>query len=54
MHLTVSDLIKTFSGHVALERIDFDVREDEFVCLLGPSGCGKTGVAPVTPDTAPT
>ncbi|WP_376843176.1 ABC transporter ATP-binding protein [Burkholderia gladioli] len=42
MHLTVSDLIKTFSGHVALERIDFDVREDEFVCLLGPSGCGKT------------
>ncbi|WP_186144700.1 ABC transporter ATP-binding protein [Burkholderia gladioli] len=42
MRLTVSDLIKTFSGHVALERIDFDVREDEFVCLLGPSGCGKT------------
>ncbi|MEK6292540.1 MAG: ATP-binding cassette domain-containing protein [Paraburkholderia tropica] len=42
MHLTVSDLFKTFAGHVALERIHFDVQEDEFVCLLGPSGCGKT------------
>ncbi|PXW26435.1 ABC transporter ATP-binding protein [Paraburkholderia caballeronis] len=42
MHLSVTDLLKTFSGHVALERIDFDVNQDEFVCLLGPSGCGKT------------
>ena len=27
---------------LALERIDLDVGEGEFVCLLGPSGCGKT------------
>lgn len=27
---------------VALEAIDLDVKNGEFVCLLGPSGCGKT------------
>ncbi|HJR93009.1 MAG TPA: ABC transporter ATP-binding protein [Acidimicrobiia bacterium] len=27
---------------VALDSIDFDVREGEFVTILGPSGCGKT------------
>ncbi len=27
---------------VALERVDLEVREGEFFCLLGPSGCGKT------------
>ena len=25
-----------------LDRIDLDVPENQFVCLLGPSGCGKT------------
>jgi NitT/TauT family transport system ATP-binding protein len=25
-----------------LERINFDVRRGEFVCLVGPSGCGKS------------
>jgi len=27
---------------VALEGVDLDVRQGEFVCLVGPSGCGKT------------
>jgi len=27
---------------LALEGIDLDVAEGEFLCLLGPSGCGKT------------
>jgi len=26
----------------ALEKVDLDVAEREFVCLLGPSGCGKS------------
>ena len=33
----------TGSGAVhALDNIDLDVREGEFICVLGPSGCGKT------------
>ncbi|HET7164757.1 MAG TPA: ABC transporter ATP-binding protein [Pseudolabrys sp.] len=34
---------KTFErGTVALEALDLEVREGEFVSLLGPSGCGKS------------
>src|SRR5262245_47892533 len=34
---------KTFAnGVVALERLNLDVRQGEFVSLLGPSGCGKS------------
>jgi NitT/TauT family transport system ATP-binding protein len=32
------------SGTVALERLDLDVRDGEFLTLLGPSGCGKSTV----------
>jgi NitT/TauT family transport system ATP-binding protein len=27
---------------LALDRIDLDVRQGEFLCIVGPSGCGKT------------
>jgi NitT/TauT family transport system ATP-binding protein len=44
--LRVDDATKyydTRTGSVhALERVSFDVREGEMVCVLGPSGCGKT------------
>jgi len=34
---------KTFANGVdALDRLDLDVREGEFLSLLGPSGCGKS------------
>jgi iron(III) transport system ATP-binding protein len=42
MNLSIAQLYKTFSGFVALDRINLEVGEHEFVCLLGPSGCGKT------------
>jgi len=39
-------LSKTFSSHngevIALQAVDFQVGEEEFVCIVGPSGCGKT------------
>ena len=34
----------------ALERIDLDIREGEFVALIGPSGCGKTTLVRVIAD----
>jgi ABC-type nitrate/sulfonate/bicarbonate transport system ATPase subunit len=38
----------------ALQAIDFDVSNGEFVCLLGPSGCGKSTllniIAKLTPS----
>lgn len=42
----VRGLCKTFSGRTgevaALEEVDLDIREGEFLCVVGPSGCGKT------------
>ncbi|MEI6300467.1 MAG: ABC transporter ATP-binding protein [Betaproteobacteria bacterium] len=44
--LLAQNIGKTFgtgaSSYSALEGIDLDVSEGEFVCLLGPSGCGKS------------
>jgi len=44
--ISIRGLEKTFpSDHGlvrAINKIDLDVRENEFVVLLGPSGCGKT------------
>ncbi|SON57967.1 Spermidine/putrescine import ATP-binding protein PotA [Hartmannibacter diazotrophicus] len=33
---------KTFNGFAAVDRIDLDVREGEFLTIVGPSGSGKT------------
>jgi NitT/TauT family transport system ATP-binding protein len=44
----VRDLWMTFPGKRAgedihvLERVNFEVRAGEFVCIVGPSGCGKS------------
>ena len=41
--ISLQNVDKVFpSGVRALERIDLDVRNGEFVTLLGPSGCGKS------------
>jgi NitT/TauT family transport system ATP-binding protein len=47
--LGVRELVKlrrSAAGAVttAVDRVSFDVRRGEFVCLLGPSGCGKTTI----------
>ena len=44
----IRDVWMTFPGNSSgesipvLERIDMEVREGEFVCIVGPSGCGKS------------
>ncbi len=41
-YLSVKNVAKYFGKFQALNNINFDVNEGEFVCILGPSGCGKT------------
>lgn len=38
----IEKIRKTYGDFVALEGLDLDMREGEFVSFLGPSGCGKT------------
>src|SRR3990172_7132868 len=44
--LVVQGLSKEYKGEtvstMAIERLDFEVKEREFVSIVGPSGCGKT------------
>jgi multiple sugar transport system ATP-binding protein len=40
--IRLENLRKEFNGLVAVEGLDLEVGEGEFVCFLGPSGCGKT------------
>ena len=40
--LRLRGLRKAFKGSVAVDGIDLDVRQGEFLTLLGPSGSGKT------------
>lgn len=40
--LSINDAIKTYGDTRALDRVNLDVAEGEFLTLLGPSGSGKT------------
>jgi NitT/TauT family transport system ATP-binding protein len=50
--VSLRGVAKTFAkGRVAaLETIDFEVREGEFVSLIGPSGCGKSTLLRIIGD----
>ena len=38
----VVDLYKDFGSVIAVNHVNLDVKDGEFMCMLGPSGCGKT------------
>ena len=40
--IEIDNITKSFGSFVALERVDLNVADGEFLALLGPSGCGKT------------
>lgn len=44
--VTLKDIYFTYSGKkggiTALQGINLDIKEGEFICILGPSGCGKS------------
>ncbi|WP_186428593.1 ABC transporter ATP-binding protein [Clostridium sp. BSD9I1] len=44
--ITLKDVNFRYSGEkgevIALQNINLDIKEGEFICVLGPSGCGKS------------
>ena len=40
--ITFENVGVTFGEEWIYDRLSFDVRRGEFVCILGPSGCGKS------------
>ncbi len=40
--LQLQNISKRFGRFTAVENVDLEVPQGQFVCLLGPSGCGKT------------
>jgi NitT/TauT family transport system ATP-binding protein len=40
--IRIENLRKEFGSLRALDEIDLQIEDGEFVCLLGPSGCGKS------------
>lgn len=42
--LGLESLSKKFGDQIAVNEVNLDVRQGEFISLLGPSGCGKTTI----------
>ena len=40
--IELRNVSKAFDGEMVLDRLNLEIKENEFVTLLGPSGCGKT------------
>ena len=40
--ITFENVAVAFGAEQIYDRLSFDVRHGEFVCILGPSGCGKS------------
>lgn len=38
----VKDLTKRFGDLLVLDHMNFDIKKNEFVCVVEPTGCGKT------------
>ncbi|NWG03778.1 MAG: ATP-binding cassette domain-containing protein [Syntrophaceae bacterium] len=43
-NLRLENLTKKFGTLTAVDHVDLEIEEGEFICFLGPSGCGKTTV----------
>jgi multiple sugar transport system ATP-binding protein len=41
-HVKIENLVKRFDGLIAVNNLNLEVEDGQFVVFLGPSGCGKT------------
>ena len=56
-YIKVEDVSRQFTkadGSVfqALDHVDLEIKQGEFICLLGPSGCGKSTLLNILGDKA--
>jgi len=42
VNVRLENATKRFGNIIAVNKLNLDIKDGEFVCLLGPSGCGKT------------
>ena len=46
LKLKIDNVVKEYEGRngktVALNGVNLDIKENEFICVVGPSGCGKS------------
>ena len=40
--IVLEGVTKRFKGSVAVDHLDLEVEDGEFLVIVGPSGCGKT------------
>jgi len=43
-NVRLENLTKKFGTLNAVDHVNLEIEEGEFICFLGPSGCGKTTV----------
>ena len=42
--IEISNLTASYNSHIAVEKVSFNIKEKEFVCLVGENGSGKSTV----------
>lgn len=50
--VTLTDVTKRYDDIVAVDDMNVEIEDGEFICLVGPSGCGKsTTMETIAADT---